>query len=117
MRRHADRVPTLLRHGGIVDDEKGTGTTHQPAGLAQQRRLKRRAVPDTRGDEVVELVIAGLAAASGHRLHALAITGTDQTSNILRTHPAPRRMRQPRQERLKPSLQIASPALVHRHRT
>ena len=50
------------------------------------------------------------------RLHALAIAGADQARDVLRTHPAPCRMRQPRQKRPKPSLQIASPALVHHHR-
>ena len=117
MRRYTDRVATLLRHRGVVDHQKGVTPADQPVGFGEQRRVERSAVPDPGRDEVVKLVIPGFASPSRHWLYALAITRADQPGNVLRTHPTPRRMRQPCQERLQPSLQIASPALIHHHCT
>jgi hypothetical protein len=61
LRRHADRVTALLRHRRVIDDEEGAGT-NQPVGLLQQRSFKRGAVPYSRCDEMMKLIVAGFAA-------------------------------------------------------
>ncbi len=75
----------------------------------QKGRLERSVVPHPCRDEMIKLIVADLISARGHRLNALAVTWPDQTGNVERTHPTPRRMRKPRQKGLKPPLQIVSP--------
>jgi hypothetical protein len=45
-----------------------------------------------------------------HRLNALAIARTDQSCNIQRTHPLPRLMTQPVQERHQPAFELVFPS-------
>ncbi len=104
-----DRMLPLLRQRRVVDDEKASLVTNQAIGLLQQGGLERGAVPHTRGDEMVKLVIAHLARTGRHGLHALPVPRTDQTGNVEGTHAPTRRMRQPGQKRLKPPFQIISP--------
>ena len=113
--RDPDRVLPLLRQRGVVDDEKAALVPDQTISLLQQGRLERGAVPDARRDEMVKPVLAYLTRPGRHRLHALAVPRADQTSNVEGAHPPTRRMRQPGQERLKPSFEIVPPAFPEAH--
>jgi hypothetical protein len=60
VRRHPDRAVTLLRQGGVVDDQDRIRTSDKAIGLAEQRPLQRSLVPDPGRDEVVR-PICGIA--------------------------------------------------------
>ena len=61
----------------------------------QQRGLQRCTVPNTRRDKMIRLALTDLPAANRHRLHALAVSGPDQTRDVQGAHLAPRRMGKP----------------------
>ena len=44
MRRNANRVASLLRQGGVVDDQPAIIAANQFVGFDQQSRFKRRAL-------------------------------------------------------------------------
>ena len=116
LRRDPNRVLPLLRQRRVVDDEKAPLITNQAISFRQQGGFEGGAVPHTCGDEMVKLVVAHLVRTGGHGLNAFTVPRADQAGNVERTHPAPRRMGKPRQERLEPLLQIIPPVCVHNHR-
>jgi hypothetical protein len=63
---------------------------------------------------MVQAVIVDRFRTRCHRLDALAIPRTNQTSDIGRAHPTPRLVAQSLQIRLKPTLEIPMPILFHR---
>lgn len=109
MRRDPDRAIPLLREGGVVDDEDRIRTADQAIGLAQKRLLQRRFIPDPGRDEVVQPIVGNPISPRRHRLDALAVAQADQPRYVEWAHRPTRRMRQARQERLQPLLQIVTP--------
>ena len=114
MRGNTNRVLPLLRQRRIVDDQIPSFVPNQAVGLLQKNRLEWRTVPHPGGNEMMKLVVADVASSRGHRLDALAVTGTDQACDIGRTYPHPGLIAQRRQKRPQPDLQIAAPILCHR---
>ena len=78
-------------------------------GLAKQRPLQWRLIPDPGRDEVVEPVVRDPLGPGRHRLDALAITEADQPGHIERAHRPARWMQQAPKERLQPPIQIVTP--------
>ncbi|VWX49293.1 conserved hypothetical protein [Novosphingobium sp. 9U] len=62
---------------------------------------------------MMKLVIPRFTATSSHRLHTLAITGTDQNRNVGRAHPTTDLVSKAAYNRLKPTLEIRSPIRIH----
>lgn len=110
LRRDPDRVVARLRQGGVVDDEDRICTADQAIGLVEKRLLKRRLIPDPGGDKVVQPIIGNPIAPRRYRLDALAVAKADQTGHVKGAHRPACRMRQARQERLQPSIQIVTPS-------
>ena len=98
---HANRVTSLLRQRGVVDDQPGIVAANQPVGFDQQGRFERGCIPDAAADEMMKLVIAYAAITCRHRLNALAIARADQPRYIGGAHPPTRSMPKRIDERLK----------------
>ena len=114
MRRDADRVISLLRQRGIVDDQPGILASDHLVRFGQQCRFERRGVPDPAANEMMKLVVIHSRVTRCHRLHTLAIARADQPGNVSRTHPGPRLVPQPLNKRGQPGFQIASPVFHNR---
>jgi len=93
LRRDTNRVTSLLRQRGVVDDEKTRLVANQTICLFQQGRLERNAVPHPSADEMMKLIVADVANPRSHRLYALTVPWPDQTGNVEGAHPAPPWMR------------------------
>jgi hypothetical protein len=109
------RSDGLLRHRRVIDDEGRAGATNQPVALLQQRSFERSAVPNPCCHEMMKLIVAGFASPAAIGCTLLRSPGPIKPAMNWGAHPAPSPMQQPRQKWLEPSLQIAPPALVHRH--
>ena len=96
------RARPLFRQRRVVDYQHGLLAADQPFGLYQQLRLQRRCIPDTGGNEVVQLIVVAGREARRHRLHALALARPDRARNMDRAHPPPCLVVQTHQERLPP---------------
>lgn len=75
----------------------------EPVSLVEQLRFQRRRVPDTIGNEMVQLIVVARGNALRHRLNTFAVARTDQSRNVQGTHPPPGLMTQPIQERFRSS--------------
>jgi len=84
-----NRTIALLRHRRVVDDQHRILAADQAIGLNQQFRLQWRCVPNAISNEMVQLVILARCQSRRHRLDALAITRSNQSRDIKRTHPSP----------------------------
>src|ERR1700678_4831490 len=80
---------SLFRQRRIVDDQSSVGAANHPVGFGKQGFIKWRGVPHAASDEVMKLIVADLAVARRHGLHALTITNTDQPRDINRAHACP----------------------------
>lgn len=108
--RHPDRAVALLRQGGVIDDQDRIQAADEAIGLAEQRPLQRRLIPDPGRDEVVQPVVGDPLGPGRHRLDALAITEADQPGHIERAHRPACGMGQSRKEWLQPPIQILTPS-------
>jgi hypothetical protein len=81
---------TSLRQRRVVDHQHRVGATDQPVRLHEQFGLQRCGIPQASSNEMVQLVIVTRHKPLCHRLHALAIAGTDETRNIPWAHSPPR---------------------------
>src|ERR1700677_1610148 len=104
---------SLFRQRRIVDDQPSVGAANHPVGFGEQGFIKWRGVPHAAGDEVMKLIVADLAVARRHGLHALTITNTDQPRDINRAHACPCLVPESTEERCKPPIKIRLPGLVH----
>ena len=95
LRRDADRLLALLRQRRVVDHQHRVGATDQPVRLHEQLGLQRCGIPQASSNEMVQLVIVTRHKPLCHRLHALAIAGTDETRNIKWAHSPPCLVAQP----------------------
>jgi len=77
-----NRTIALLRHRRVVDDQHRILAADQAIGLNQQFRLQWRCIPDAISDEMVQLVVVARHQPRRHRLHALAITRSNQSGDI-----------------------------------
>jgi len=102
-------VLALLRQGGVIDHQHGLRPTHQPIRLDQQFSFEWGLVPGPHGHEMMQLVVMCGCEAGGDRLHAFAITGTDQARDIERAHAPAGGVTQVSQKGLKPGLEGALP--------
>lgn len=75
---------TLLRQGGVVNDEDRIRSADQAIGLTEKRPLQRRPVPDPGRDEMVQPIVGDPTGSRRHRLDALAITQADETGHVAR---------------------------------
>src|SRR5262245_65995920 len=100
---------TLLEHRRVVDHQHGVPAADELIGLNKQFCLHRSHVPHPGRDEVVQLVIAAKRKTLGHRLNALAVTWTDQSRYVNRTHQTPRLVTQSIYKRLQPALKLLPP--------
>ncbi|CAL4866072.1 hypothetical protein MMA231_00309 [Asticcacaulis sp. MM231] len=114
MRRHANRMAALFRQRRVIDDKITGIIPHQTVGLLQENGFKRSTFPNAVRDKMMELVIAKLAIAGGHRLDTLAVTRANQACNIGRAQPHPGLMPQGHQEGRQPIFQIYAPMFRHR---
>src|SRR5829696_445616 len=114
--RHPSRMLDLLRQRRVVNDKHRIRTTDQSIRLHDKLALERRLVPNAGANKMMELIVVGCRCPRRHRLHALALAGTDQTRNIERTHPPPRLVAQMAQKRPEPAPKLVLPALCRRHR-
>src|SRR6478736_691879 len=89
LRSNTNRTIALLRHRRVVDDQHRILAADQAIGLNQQFRLQWRCVPNAISNEMVQLVILARCQSRRHRLDALAITRSNQSRDIKRTHPSP----------------------------
>src|SRR3546814_1431129 len=73
---------SLLRQGGVIDDEKSRCIAHQPICFLHQHFLERSAAPNPRSDKMMKLIIADLARSRCHRLNALTVRSEEHTSEL-----------------------------------
>src|SRR3546814_6577473 len=81
---------SLLRQGGVIDDEKSRCIAHQPICFLHQHFLERSAAPNPRSDKMMKLIIADLARSRCHRLNALTVSWAYQTCYVGGAHPTAR---------------------------
>jgi hypothetical protein len=93
----------------VINDQDGLGPADEPVGLGQEFGFERGLVPRADRHEVMQLIVVGRSHPSGHRLQALALTGSNQPGPIKRAHAPARRMTEVREERFKPGLEFALP--------
>ena len=55
--RDTNRALALLRHRGVIDNQHRILAADKPVGLIEQFRFQRCRVPDTIGDEMVQLIV------------------------------------------------------------
>jgi hypothetical protein len=75
--RDTNRAVALLRHCRVINNQHRILAANKPVRLVEQFRFQRCRVPDTIGDEMVQLIVVALCNAFRHRLNALAIAGAD----------------------------------------
>jgi hypothetical protein len=102
---HADRVPALLRQGGVVDDQHRVRPADERVRLPGQDPPQRGVIPGRAGDEVLELVVAAEPEPRRHWLEALAAVRAEQAVQVEGRPPAPGLAAQHREERRQPRVQ------------
>lgn len=65
MSRDTNRALALLRHRGVVNNQHRILAADKPVGLIEQFRFQRGCVPDTIGDEMVQLIVVARARRCG----------------------------------------------------
>jgi len=85
----------FLGNRGIVDHQHRIAAANKPVRLNEQLRLHRPGIPDPGRDEMVQLIVLTKRNPRCHRLHALAIAGSNQPRHVERTHLSPRFVTQP----------------------
>jgi len=103
----------LLEQRRVIDDKKSCLIVNRAICLLQQDGLKRSAVPNSRSDEVMKLIVTDLASARRHRLNALVVSWTNQPGDMGWTHPRPRLVSWRIDERGKTPTEISLPVHVH----
>src|SRR5262249_9712186 len=82
---------------------------NQPVGLNTQFPFHRRRIPHPGGNEVVQLIVVATRNPLRHRLNALAIARTDQSSHVEWTHLSARLVPQPIQKWLEKASKLFFP--------
>jgi hypothetical protein len=85
-------VTAHFRQRRVIDHQHGVIPAHQPLGL------KARHVPQTRRDEMMQPIKFAGIKSRRHRLHALAVSWTDQARNVAREPASPRAVTKPSKE-------------------
>jgi hypothetical protein len=85
-------VTSLLGQRRVIDHKKARLVVNQAICLFQQSSLERGTVPNSRGDEMMKLIVTNFAGACRHRLNALAVSWANQARDVERAHPRPRLM-------------------------
>ena len=99
----------LLGNRCVIDHQHGIVAANQPVRLNTQFRLHRRRIPHPGCNEVVQLIVFATRNPLRHRLNALAIARTDQSSHVEWTHLSPRLVPQPIQKWLKKASKLFFP--------
>ena len=99
----------LLWYRSVVDHQHGIVAAGELIRLHQQFGFNWRRIPDSGGNEVMQLIAFAERKPFRHRLNAFAIARTDQPRHVERTHLSPRLMPQPVHKRLEKAPKLLFP--------
>ena len=109
LRSDTNRMRAFLGYCSVVDHQHGIAAADEPVCLDKQFGFHRRRIPNPGCNEVMQLIACAERKPLRHRLHALAVAGTDQSRHVKWAHLTPCFVTQPIQKRLEPTSKLVSP--------